>query len=453
MASFSSSTPFDIIWSGVADYTLRPTLIVARDGSGFRPVDISNLGGSGGSSTTNGQVGITGSNGQAVQIVNIGGTNAFPVAIISGQTIVSGATINLTGTQTVDPIIDYSSFTPLCFNGSPATTAWVAFTTLSSYFIPPGKSLKVDGYSVRSANSSISLMGAVRETMYAFSYTGNSSRPNAPTLQAKTITGFNGLTTGATYSYRSVFCNNLGRTSPSPSSSIVLSGTQNAVNISSNSLGDGYLEIYRGTGNGASGTEVFLGASSNTVFFDCIPDSELSSDTVPVSDTTSGVFSGYAYPSGYAPTHVILSSYGQISGVTSFSPIVDVVYKNIYRKTRNLRIDSVSANSFTEISVLSSSGTISQTNRIPRKVYGHEWDDGGINQITHVSVGGNGGNFAIFGYTPLFYIQSVTGANWNTEFFPKTILIPSGKEVVIAISSNTSLSATRVDLIIYGRLI
>lgn len=446
MAFVSSTTPFNLVWSGLGDSNLRPALIVARDGSGFRPVDIGDLGGSG-SSASSSRVGITGSNGSSVSVVSVGGNNAFPVIIASGSSTF------LTGTQTVDPVVDYSAFSPLGFNGSAPTTAWVAFTTLSSYFVPQGKSLKIDGYSIRAANSSVSFMAAIRETMYGFSWTGNSQRPLAPTLVAKTITGFNGLTTGSTYSYRTVFCNTLGRSAASPTGTITLAGAQNSVDIFSNALGDGYLEVYRSPANGGSGTEVFVGASPNNAFSDCIPDSELSSDIVPSVDSTSGVYSGYAYSSGYAPRHVVLCSFGQTSGVTALTPAADIVYKNIYRKTRSFRIDTISANTFTEINTNSSTGTISQVNRIPRRVEGHEWDDGGINQILHVSVGGNGGNFAIFGYNPLFYVQPTTGITWTTEMFPKTISIPSGKEVVVAVSNNATLAASRVDLIIYGRLV
>lgn len=461
----SSSDPFHPIWSGLADYNVRPTLLVARDGSGFRPVDISDLGGSGNSgtgtnTTTNGQVGITGSNGLAASVVTFNGLNAIPVVITSGQTIVSGANIILTGTQVVDPIIDYNVFAPLGFNGGATSKDWVSFTTLSSYFVPSGKTLKIDGYSLRMNNNSFSFMASIRELMYGFSLTGSNGRPSAPSLLPRTITGFNGLATGATYSYRVVFCNHMGRTSAGPTGVITLSGAQNSVDIlvagGAATVADSYFEIYRSPANSGSGSEVFLAATPYTTFGDTVPDSELSSDIVPPSDTSSGTYSGFAYPSGIAPRHVIIQSFNQTSGGSSFAIALDVVYRNVYGKLRTSHFETVPASTFTEIQTVSSTGGVinGSLNRVPRKVDGHEWDDIGINQIVHVGFDHSKGNFAIFGYAPLFYTQAVSGSFWFTEYLPKTISIPAGKEVAISVGSTPAIASTgRVDLIIYGRLI
>ncbi len=456
----SGDGPLHPIWNNLPDGTLRPALMVIRTSSGFRPAESSDFGGSGssggGSTTTNGQVGITGSNGLALNVVPFNGFNAIPVVITSGQTLVSGANIILTGTQVVDPLIDYSVFSPLGINGVTTSPSWVSFLTLSSYFVPSGKTLKIDGYSLRASNTGISFLASVRELMYAYSLTGNSKHPSPPAIFPKTLTGFNALTTGSTYNYRVVLVNALGRTEGSSSVAVTLSGTQNSTDIAESGLGDGYMEIYRSPANGGSGTEVFLAATPYITFSDCIPDSELSSDTVPLTDTTVGVFTGFAYPSGFAPRHVVVQTFTQSSGGSAFSPTLDIVYKNIYNHNRNERFELVSQNTTTEININSATGTIAA--RIPRKIDTHEWDDGGINRILHVAVGSTPGpanfaNFAIFGYNPLFYTQSSVGSLWITEYFPKTIGISAGKEVAIAVASPSVVSNARVDLIVYGRLV
>lgn len=49
---FTYSDRFSPVWSGFNDVSLRPTLIIARDGSGYRPVSISEILGTGSSDTT-----------------------------------------------------------------------------------------------------------------------------------------------------------------------------------------------------------------------------------------------------------------------------------------------------------------------------------------------------------------------------------------------------------------
>lgn len=445
-----SDSPFAPIWSGFDDSTLRPCLMVAREGSGYRPMSTTDFGsgGGGGSTTTNGQVGISGSNGLSANIVTFGGLNALPVVIISGQTLVSGANITLTGVQTTDAILDYNQFAPLGYNGGMTTSNWVSFSVLSSYVIPLGKTLKIDGYAVRNAVS-VEFLAAVRELMYGFCATGNGTPPS-PTLTGVTVTGFNGLNINSTYIYRTVSVNPLGSSIAGPTGMITLSGGQNAVNytVGASPLNDNsYFEVYRTLANGSSGTETFLASTSSTFFQDIIPDSELSLDTPPITATSSGIFSGYAYPSGTAPRHVVLQSFINIP-----API-DVVYKNINRQTRRMRIDQPT--SFTELSP--TSGTPNVARKIARKTQGHEWDDVGINQILHVGMNTANqanANFVIYGYNPLFYIQPSSGNSWETEYFPKTMAVPAGKEVVISVVSTPAIASTgRVDLILFGRLI
>lgn len=487
-------------WSGMADYGLRPTLMVVRDTSGFRPLDASafnltissgnvvtgaqtvgitgsnglsvnvvsvsgfnaipvflasgSFASAGGSTTTNGQVGVTGSNGLSVNVVSFNGFNAIPVVITSGQTIVSGASINLTGTQVVDSVIDYNFFAPLGFNGGVSPQDFPSFSILTSYFVPSGKSLKVDGYSIRTQNAGISLLSAVRDVMFAVSNVGPNGRPLAPILTPRTITGLTALSPSSTYSYKIVYCNHLGRTAAGPTGVITLAGSQNSVNVfitgAASTSADSYFEIYRSPANGASGTETFLASTTNATFSDVSPDSELLSDIPPSSDGTIGMVTGYAYPSGVSPKHVIIQGFSGSAGT------VDIIYKNIYNKTRTVRQD-YAANSATQVFDISETGVfiqqVSLRNRLPRLIAGHEWAEGGINRIVHVTTGA-GGNFAIYGFTPIFYTQTVSGSQVISEYLPKTLTIPAGKEVVIAVAgANQPVATGKVDFIVYGRLV
>jgi hypothetical protein len=462
---FSTTGPFDYLWSGISDTSLRPVLIVGRDGSGFRPINISELGGSGsggggGSTTTNGQVGITGANGLPLSTVPFNGFNAIPVIITSGQTLVSGANINLTGIQQVEYPFYYNEFTPLGVSRTMSAELFPSFIAYSSFVVPSGKSLKIDGYAVRVPGTGMSFLVAIRDLMYAISATGNSRQPTLPTLTARTITGFNGLTTGATYNYRTVLVNNLGNTAAGPSNSITLSGSQNAIDVVLNfAIGDGYAEIYRSPANGGSGSEVYLTSTVQNLFSDCLPDSELSSDPAPLTNSSSGVYNGFAYPSGFSPRHVLLKSYQMISGITSVFGSVDVVYRNIYNKIRTFRINNISSNQYFEITPITQSGTSNLINPVPLRNPNHPVDDGGINQIVHLATNTpDVFNFAIYGYSPVMYVTSESINAWKTELFPKTIIIPEGKDVVIT-PSNYGLNFTlqnpsgRLELIIYGRLI
>lgn len=158
----SSTDRVHPLWSGAADYNLRPIMMVAREGSGFRPVDISDFGTSASISGTVSitgivavdGVGITGANGLSVNVISASGFNAFPVIIASGSFPTAPSTqgikpalpsnyftygINLTGTGSFS---NYSSLIPN-INGNPVNMSvepdsdnvdkvWYAFSGTSS---------------------------------------------------------------------------------------------------------------------------------------------------------------------------------------------------------------------------------------------------------------------------------------------------------------------------------
>lgn len=90
--SMPSGDPFSPTWSGFADAGLRPTLLVIKQGSGFRPASSSDFTGATITGTVSGnftnnvtKVGVTGANGTALDIVAVSGFNSLPVFISSGN--------------------------------------------------------------------------------------------------------------------------------------------------------------------------------------------------------------------------------------------------------------------------------------------------------------------------------------------------------------------------------
>lgn len=84
---YSSTDPFGPVWSGFSDSSLRPTLLIARDGSGYRPVLVSELNASvsiSGLTVAVDAVGISGSNGATLDVISIGGVNGLAVTMPSG---------------------------------------------------------------------------------------------------------------------------------------------------------------------------------------------------------------------------------------------------------------------------------------------------------------------------------------------------------------------------------
>ncbi len=108
----SSTDIYHPIWTGAADLSLRPTMMVVRDGSGFRPVDASELfraSISGQVSVTGivtvDAVGITGNGGVALDVVNVSGFNAVPVFIVSGGAGGGSSSVNFPAVQATKPAL------------------------------------------------------------------------------------------------------------------------------------------------------------------------------------------------------------------------------------------------------------------------------------------------------------------------------------------------------------
>jgi len=116
----SSTSLFFPVWSGFSDPSLRPTLMVARDGSGYRPVEIAEFGGDILIS------GITVSNKPALPVsqgtygISLTGTGSFSNYSSSIPTA-TGAVVSLS----VEPHSDNNDIIYYAFSGNATTgNAW-----------------------------------------------------------------------------------------------------------------------------------------------------------------------------------------------------------------------------------------------------------------------------------------------------------------------------------------
>ena len=332
------------------------------------------------------------------------------------------------------------------FGAVVTSPAFPTIKPLGFYNVPAGKKLRLFGVMFKTQTPTTYLHIYQRKLLWKQNAVALAT-PGAPTLAARTILG-SGLTLLATYRYKLVGVNAVGKTVGSAEAAITLTTTQNAVSLSWTALtGALYYEIHRTSAGGATGTQKVLASTEATTFIDVVPDASLGAVTIPGSNTTLGSSDGSAYGAGYAASSVIVDTLTNITTPTA----LDIVYKNIYGDLRYATVTpAAAAGSQVEIAIAGRSNP-ADNRRIPRA--DNSFFDVAINDVVAVGNLSVTGSLAIFGITSFFMTASYLANQWNTIIFEAALTVPAGEELAFGISSNAAVTTgVRNDVILLGSL-
>lgn len=332
------------------------------------------------------------------------------------------------------------------FGAVVTSPAFPAVKPLGFYNVPAGKKLRLFGVMFKTQTPTTYLSIYQRKMLWKQSATALGV-PATPTLTARTILG-SGLTLLATYRYKIVGVNAVGKTLGSAEATVALTTTQNAVSLSWTALaGALHYEVHRTSANGLADTQKFLAATEALTFIDVNPDSALGAVTIPGSNTTLGSTDGTAYASGYAASTVVVDT---LTAITTATPL-DIIYKNIYGELRYATVTpAVAAGGQVEI-VIAGKSNPADSRRIPRA--DRSFFDLAINDIVSVGNFPVTGSIAIYGTTTFFMTASAIANQWNTVIFEAAMTVPAGEELAFGISSNAAVTtAVRNDVILLGTL-
>lgn len=363
----------------------------------------------------------------------------------------AGGLLRVDGSGVTQPVTTagatLATLIPLGYGGSLTAPTYPAIKPLSSYIVPTGKTLKILGFITKTAAVTTSFSLYKRTPLWNFGAVAVAT-PAAPVGTNRTIAGA-GLTLLATYRYKIVAVNALGKTLPSVELVSVLTTTQNAVSLALVlPAGALYMEIYRTLANGAANSQVYLGATDGTPYVDTAADGLLGATTPPVANTTAGSTDGAAYPSGVGCNTVVADTLAAITAATA----VDVIYKNAYGARRYLTFTPATAvGGQVELQWSGKANPVAD-NRILRLTAGQEFHDSGINDINAIGTTPVTGAFSIYGRDIAITAQSAVANSWNQVLLPVPLEFPAGTELVLGISALAAAAAARNDCQIYGTL-
>lgn len=326
--------------------------------------------------------------------------------------------------------------------------AFPTIRPLYSYIVPTGKTLKINGYSIRTAATTTFFHVYDRTTLWAFNATALSTPAFSSNL-GRVLSGA-GLTLLAAYKYKLVAVNCLGKTAASAEVTVTLTGSQNAVTLAwSNITGASYYEVYRTLAGGAVNSEVFCGATEKITFVDTIPDSELGSTTPPGSNTTAGSAQVSSYPTGLGANQITVDTLVTITTPTA----LDIVYRNMYGSRRYATSTPVGAAPGQGGVLWDNQADSVNDLRIAPATVNQNYMDTGINNILGVGNTPATGSFTIYGLMPLIYDSSTVAGSWQTKVLTEEISFPAGSELVIGTSSSAIVAiAARNDINLFGTL-